>query len=413
MIDPKHIAQQFLDTLIAKDAARWEPLLTEDVGLRVATMRDGAAYRARARVVKRLLDDASAWRDATVQTQSILTEGDHVAIQFRIQATETVRYVEHNRVAFLALNDDRVQMIDLYAPAPQPSARRDKTWIAPATLSDDELNHLFASLQYTFDVYEWIPPNISGTRGMTESRWGSDDAHPGSNGIADVRWTPENADAQIQAVIEEHRARNVGFTWYASAFDTPGDLRARLERHGLALAGDQAFMARVGLDDLDIPINPSISVELVDGSDDAVLEASLHIIGRCFNWTTAQIDERRPGFYERHKNPKFRDEEIHYLARLDGAPVADARVVLRGGIAYLGGASTLPEFRKRKIYSTMLRRRLEAAHARGYHIAAIHAEPMSRRVVNRYGFREFFKVYLYGWMPVMDLNVIKSLVPDE
>ncbi|MBI5652746.1 MAG: hypothetical protein HZC40_20210, partial [Chloroflexi bacterium] len=55
----------------------------------------------------------------------------------------------------------------------------------------------------------------------------------------------------------------------------------------------------------------------------------------------------------------------------------------------------------------------EAARARGYPIAAIHAEPMSRRVVSRYGFREFFKVYLYGWMPVMDLNVIKSLVPDE
>ncbi|MBI5651854.1 MAG: hypothetical protein HZC40_15670, partial [Chloroflexi bacterium] len=355
MSDPKNIAQQFLDAVIANDAARWETILTDDAGLRVATLRDGAVYRPRARVIKRLMDEASAWRDATVQLQSILIEDHRVAIQFRIQVTEHARYIEHNRAVFLALKDERVQMIDLYAPAPQPSARRDKTWVAPATLSDDELNRLFASLQYTFDVYEWIPPNITGTRGLSESRWSSEDAHPGSNGIADTQWTAEDADAKILAVIEEHRARNVGFTWFVSAYDTPADLRARLERHGLVLAGDQAFMARVGLDNLDIPINPAVSVELIDGTDDAVIEACLQIIGRCFNWTPAQIDERRPGFYERNKNPKFRDEEIHYLARLDGVPVADARAILRGGIAYLGGASTLPEYRNRKIYSTMLR----------------------------------------------------------
>jgi hypothetical protein len=43
----------------------------------------------------------------------------------------------------------------------------------------------------------------------------------------------------------------------------------------------------------------------------------------------------------------------------------------------------------------------------------IHAEPMSRRVVSKYGFKEYGRAYLYAWMPVIDMAVIKSLVPDD
>ncbi len=78
----------------------------------------------------------------------------------------------------------------------------------------------------------------------------------------------------------------------------------------------------------------------------------------------------------------------------------------------MGGAATLPEFRGKKVYSTLLRKRLEMACSRGYQVAAIVAEPMSRRVVSRYGFKEYARTYIYGWMPVIDVDVIKSLVPQ-
>jgi len=173
------------------------------------------------------------------------------------------------------------------------------------------------------------------------------------------------------------------------------------------------MMARVNLDHLDMATNHRIEIELVDGSNDASIESELHIIATCFNWTKEQVDARRPNFYERIKDPKFREREIRFLARLDGKPVADSRLILNVGIAYLGGASTLPAYRGQHIYSTLLKRRLEEAHARGYNVAAIHAEPMSRRVVSKYGFKEYSKAYLYAWMPVIDLAVIQSLVPDD
>ncbi|HUS17326.1 MAG TPA: GNAT family N-acetyltransferase, partial [Chloroflexia bacterium] len=127
----------------------------------------------------------------------------------------------------------------------------------------------------------------------------------------------------------------------------------------------------------------------------------------------AQVDERRPGLTERRQQGAASGEEIAYLARLDGVPVADGLLRMRGGVAYLAGASTLPAYRGRHVYSTLLHRRLADAHGRGYAIATIDAEPMSRRIVTRYGFREYNKTLVYAWMPVIDMEVIRGLIPDE
>jgi GNAT superfamily N-acetyltransferase len=406
------IAEQFLAALASNDAAQYARVLRDDVGLRVWGASQTEIYRPRERVVKRLMDEWTAWNDATIETLSVTANDEHVAIEFRIQATEHARYVEHNRAAFLAVKENLVQTIDLYFPAPLPSARR-KGWIASADLNDDQVRQLFEAWHNSFDIRESIPLNYSGLGEMNYWRGGTGNAHPGSNHVEGARWNAAEADAKIEELIEYHRARDIGFTWFVNPFDTPADLRERLERHGLVLAGDQALMARVNLDQLDIPTNPQIEIELVDGSNDQAIEAELNIIATCFNWTKEQVDARRPNFYERIKDPKFREREIRFLARLDGTPVADSRVMLNTGIAYLGGASTLPEYRSRRIYSTLLKRRLEEARARGYNIAAIHAEPMSRRVVSKYGFREYGIAYLYAWMPVIDPAVIKSLVPDD
>ncbi len=56
--------------------------------------------------------------------------------------------------------------------------------------------------------------------------------HPGSNFVGGRRWTDAEADQKIAETIEYHRNRNIGFQWWVSPFDTPSDLRARLEKTG-------------------------------------------------------------------------------------------------------------------------------------------------------------------------------------
>jgi len=412
MPDYQQLAQDFLAALASGDPARLTEVLAEDAGMRIWGWEGGRAYRPRDRVMRALLDEWLAWPDPSLEIIGLLVNGNRVAVEFRIQATENGRYVEHNRAAFLTLGESSLQTIDLYCSEPQPSARR-KGWIAPASMSDDELKQLFASSLYTFDPREWLPPLMNRSSSLRLLHGGTGDPHPGSNEVASARWTAQEADTRIKEIIDDHRQREVGFSWFVGPYDTPPDLGERLERHGLVLAGDQAVMARVGLNDLDIPTNSRVTIEALDGSDDEAIEAVVRIVGRCFNWTPQQVDQRRPFFFDRLKRPEFREQEIQYLARLDGVPVADALVSFRGGIAHLGGASTLPEYRNQKIYSTLLRKRLEDARARGYHVVAINAEPMSRRVVSRYGFKEYARYRVYVWMPVIDMDVVRGLVPDE
>jgi len=101
-------------------------------------------------------------------------------------------------------------------------------------------------------------------------------------------------------------------------------------------------MARLGLDHLDdIPRNPDVAIERLDGYDDAAVDAIGHITRVCFHWPQEQFDEQRPGWVERMRDPKCREKEATYLARLNGQPAGYGRVQLRGGIAYLGGGCDL------------------------------------------------------------------------
>jgi GNAT superfamily N-acetyltransferase/ketosteroid isomerase-like protein len=412
MLDSKQLARDFLKALVSTDAASYEAVLDDDVSLLIGRWNGGEVYRPRQRAVERFIDESSGWPDATLEEFSTVAEGDLVAVEFRIQATENQRYIEHNRSAFLKIKDGKIQVINLYCPEPMPSSRR-KGWIAPATLTEDELHHLFETMMFGNDSREGIMPNLGGRMSLRGGMEGSGDAHPGSNFVGGIHWSSAEADARIEETIAYHRERNIGFQWFVSPYDTPADLRERLEKYGLVLAGDAATMARLGLDALDdIPINPNLRIEVLDGCDEKLLTALGDILKVCFSWSQEQVDLRMPGMIERMRDERFREREFNYLASIKDRAIGFGRVELRGGVAYLGGAATLPEFRGQKVYSTLLRRRLEAARAHGYHLAAINAEPMSRGIVARYGFKEYARMYIYGWMPVMDLDVIKSLVPQ-
>ncbi|MBI1801929.1 MAG: GNAT family N-acetyltransferase [Chloroflexi bacterium] len=410
---PAEVARQFIAALAANDEAACLNVLHPDVGLRVWAWNGSESHRPRARVLRRLMDERAAWPDAILETFRLLADGARVAVEFRIQATEQGRLMEHNRSVVLEVDGEQVKTIDLTCAAPMPSARR-RGWIAPATLSEADLHRVFEGYHYSGDNRLLIWPGVSVRETPDFAQVESDDPHPGSNRLFSARWSADEADARIEQVIAHFRARNCGFCWHVGPYDTPSDLRVRLEQHGCALAGDQALMARVGLDDLsDIPVNPDVEVVALDGADDEAIEATLRITAVAFRWTHEQLDKRRPGWVEVVKNPTLRREETVYLARLRGQPVAEAHLAWRVGTAYLAGAATLPEARGQRLYSTLLRRRLEHARAQGYQIAAINAEPMSRRIVSRYGFQTYGMYYLYGWMPVMDLNVIRTLVQND
>lgn len=81
-----------------------------------------------------------------------------------------------------------------------------------------------------------------------------------------------------------------------------------------------------------------------------------------------------------------------FLARIDGRVVGGATLALRGTIAGLFGASTLPEFRKRGVQTALLHARLVRADQAGCHLAVSLALPgsVSQRNITRQGFQTLY-----------------------
>jgi GNAT superfamily N-acetyltransferase len=182
----------------------------------------------------------------------------------------------------------------------------------------------------------------------------------------------------------------------------------------MVLAGHVAMMMRRGYQDIEvIPVNPEIRVEVLDADDEAAVDATLDIVAEGFKWPEGRKHRLRGWWHERARDATVREHEIRYLAWVENRAVGYCQLTLRAGLACLDGAATLPEYRGRRVYSTLLRRRLADARDCGYPIAIIDAHPMARRVVARYGFEEYARLACYGWMPEIDMDVIRSLVSTE
>ncbi|HET7106723.1 MAG TPA: GNAT family N-acetyltransferase [Candidatus Acidoferrum sp.] len=81
-----------------------------------------------------------------------------------------------------------------------------------------------------------------------------------------------------------------------------------------------------------------------------------------------------------------------YFAKVDGKIAGGATLALRGRIAGLFGASTLPQFRNRGVQTALLEARMERAAERGCELAMSIALPgsASQRNITRRGFRTLY-----------------------
>ena len=81
-----------------------------------------------------------------------------------------------------------------------------------------------------------------------------------------------------------------------------------------------------------------------------------------------------------------------YLARIDGRVVGGATLGIRGRIAGLFGASTLPDYRNRGVQTALLHWRLRRAVEAGCELAMSLAHPgsHSQRNITRLGFQTLY-----------------------
>jgi GNAT superfamily N-acetyltransferase len=129
--------------------------------------------------------------------------------------------------------------------------------------------------------------------------------------------------------------------------------------------------------------NAHINVRIT-GPEEAQLWNEISVKG----WT-GDYPEFADFFLQFGKVASSRPNSVYFLAELDGKPGAAGVLSPHDGVALFGGASTIPELRRRGLQSALLQARMQYAYDHGLDLASMAAEAGSRSQHNaeRQGFR--------------------------
>jgi GNAT superfamily N-acetyltransferase len=216
--------------------------------------------------------------------------------------------------------------------------------------------------------------------------------HPIMNTVTKTMLTQENADETIRTVRDQFADMNKSVGWLVSDSTTPDDMTDRLENEGFVKTSEFAGMI---LEDLDhsINLNPMVKIRQADNNDSEVVSDLYHRgypLPLDFTEFFVEFVKLMGG--------------IDYLAYVEDAkePVAIASLVIHPDkpIMMLGGAATLPEYRGRGLYTSLVAKRLDDGRDKGIQTALIEADRSSSApIAKKLGFVERCSLDLYAWSP--------------
>lgn len=161
----------------------------------------------------------------------------------------------------------------------------------------------------------------------------------------------------------------------------PAALVERLGRRGYAVSWFRnVYVAR--LDGAPVPAHPAMTVREVTNETTPVWLALLRSGFEAL--TPAEATRSDEMALAGHAVPGA----TAYIADLDGAPIGCAAMTPEDGIAWLGGAATVPSGRRRGVQGALVRHRMGVAQAHGCDLTVVTAMPAgdSARNLARLGF---------------------------
>jgi GNAT superfamily N-acetyltransferase len=226
--------------------------------------------------------------------------------------------------------------------------------------------------------------------------WITGRLHPMYNGVWLARLALDQIDRRIEAILAPFRVRSVPCGWSVGPTTVPSDLGSRLGAHGLRLVASQTAMTLDLLqmrDDFAPP--PNLRVEVV--REMGTLVAWRRASNRGF-----EADKESADIYDTAYLALGCSEALpwrHFLALLDGEPVATSSLLLHAGIVGVFGVATIPEARRRGIGAAVTLAALRYARDLGFHVAMLTPSEMSVALYRRIGFTDCCTVRHYAWLP--------------
>lgn len=216
--------------------------------------------------------------------------------------------------------------------------------------------------------------------------------HPLANKAMMARLDADNVDATIARVQGYFKARNKSFGWIVGPGSTPSDLGRRLEARGFVehLSADGLFLPEVHAE---ITANPDVKIQELPLDK---LESAVGIMAVGFG-----IPEAASRYFLEMIRRSFPAVRMRsYIAYIDdiGHPVGCGYVAYYPDqpIALLCGGATLPDYRGRGIYKTMLAHRLADIRKDGVESVIVLADQKtSAPICRRHGFAKICELHFY------------------
>jgi GNAT superfamily N-acetyltransferase len=183
------------------------------------------------------------------------------------------------------------------------------------------------------------------------------------------------------------------FEWKVYDYDRPADLKERLAFHGFSVAEAEALMV------LDLDMAPEILWRPVDHdvqrivSPEGLNDVQL-VESAAWDEDASWVDDYLGGTLRDH--PELMSV---YVAYLDGQPASAGWTYYPKGsqFASLWGGATISQFRRQGLYTAILAARAQEARARGVRFLTVDASPMSRPILEKFGFEFIAYSYACKW----------------
>jgi GNAT superfamily N-acetyltransferase len=206
----------------------------------------------------------------------------------------------------------------------------------------------------------------------------------GWNAVVWTDLTADDADATIHAQIRHFEAMAADWEWKYYSYDQPVDLPRRLISAGLIPDEAEALLV-ADIADLDLDTAPPAGVELLPVRNEADAAALVRVHDAVFGGDHSVIGT---AILAGLRSEPHAVEAV--LAVADGVPISAGRVEFpeEREFATIWGGGTLPAWRGRGAFRSLVAYRARLAKERGYRYLQVDASPDSRPILKRLGFVE-------------------------
>jgi hypothetical protein len=192
------------------------------------------------------------------------------------------------------------------------------------------------------------------------------------------------ADAEIKAQMAYFEALGLPVMWKVFNHDRPSDLPQRLAAHGFKIDKPESLMILDIQDAPDFYWSMVLSEPIKRITDAAGIEGIVRMEEEV--WQCPEDTLRQRLLHIQETDP---ERMSLFAVPLDGRTVSAAWVYYYPStqFASLLGGSTLPEFRKRGYYTSLLVTRVREARQKSYRFLTVDASQMSAPVLAKHGFQ--------------------------